>query len=84
MPLPSDALKPSVGRLVWYTPHGHSEQRQNMDALVAPALVTYVIDRDLGVVNLKVIWNGPAGAEIMTNVSYGDQPGQWRWPDRIE
>lgn len=60
-------------------------EHNNHGALESPAVITHVFDAPdevaAGVVSLKVQANGPQTPWI-ERVSYGDRPGQWRWPEQ--
>jgi hypothetical protein len=76
-------VKPSVGRLVWYQCQDRSEQDFNNGETIAPAIITAVVNRDLGIVHLKVLWNGNSSS-YLTNMHEGSAPGMWSWPPRVE
>ena len=75
-----------VGRIVYYVPHGPS-------VVPSPAIITRVVDDDLGTVNLQVFGDGPADMRFLRDVRpsprlphqpRGIVPTQehWCWPKR--
>lgn len=71
--------RPTVGRIVHYTPADSQGKAQPF-----PAIITHVWGDEC--VNLNVFQDGSFIAihnSVPTSVMFGTGPGQWCWPPRV-
>jgi hypothetical protein len=73
-------MEPKIGRIVHFRVPEDTKPKVNF-AETLPAIVVRVWSN--GVVNLKVITDGPSDLWI-TSVLQGDKEGQWTWPVKEE
>lgn len=75
-------VKPSIGRIVVFTPSGNDSECRHNGASEVPAIITRVFSDT--VVNLKVITDGSA-TPWRTSATYSEEgtPYSWRWPQRV-
>lgn len=73
--------KPSVGRIVHYTPPESVQSDRKSQPW--PAIITHVWGDTC--VNLAVLPDGSFGLHDLkpTSVMIGDGPGTWKWPPRV-
>jgi hypothetical protein len=74
-------VKPTIGRIVVYVvPKLDYPNTNTNNATELPAVIVRVWSDTC--VNLKVLNDGEVDI-WRTSSTWGDQPGQWRWPERV-
>ena len=74
-------MKPTIGRVVIYTPTEHENNHLTHHGCTASdKLAATVVGVSEKGANLKVHPDGDLPAIYKTEVSEGAEPGQWSWP----